>query len=268
MKILQRSVRGVCGLILFAACNFAPPPAWTQTTVPSPAAEQRQADEKQAQTDEKLARHYEKKADAKESQAHMEDRAAEESTSADSEVNVYRHSSMVHTLARMFGLSTEVTARIFEVLNFLILAIAVLWFVVRLLPKTLRSRRERIQKGLQDARFATEDANRRLQDVEQRLARLDSDIDALKHQAEHETAADEGRIRAAMEQEKDRLVHAAEQEIQSVGANAQRRLKSLAADLIVEYASHNVLLQPETDRSLVGRFVADLGNKSRGEGRN
>ena len=192
-----------------------------------------------------------------------------ESSSADNEVNVYRHSPMVHTLARMFGLSTETTARIFEVVNFLMLAVAVFWFVLRLLPKALCSRRERIQKDLQQARIATEDANRRLQDVEQRLARLDSEIGALQHQAEHETTADEARIRASMDEEKQRLVHAAEQEIQSVGANGQRRLKALAADLIVEYASQHVSLQVDEDRSLVSSFVAELDSKNRnGEGRN
>jgi len=270
MNISQRSWIRILSVVFLAAifCSTSHPSiAIAQSAAPTVA--QKQADEKQAQADEKEARADEKLAHTKESEARVEDRAAEESASADSEVNVYRHSAMVHTLAHMFGLSTETTARIFEVINFLILAVAVLWFVMRALPKTLRSRKERIQKNLQEAHIATEDANRRLQDVEQRLARLDSEIDALKHQAEHETSVDEARIRASMEEEKQRLIHAAEQEIQSVGANAQRRLKALAADLIVEYASHNVSLQPDADRSLISSFVSELGNKNRGsEGRN
>ena len=220
-----------------------------------------QADEKKARADEKLAR-------IEESKARVEDRAVEKSAAEDNEVNVYRHSPMVHTFARVFGLSVETTARIFECLNFLILAITVLWFVMRALPKVLRSRAERIQKNLQEARLATEDANRRLQDVEQRLARLDTEIDSLKSQAERETVADEARIRASMEEEQQRLVRAAEQEIASVGANAQRRLKTLAADLILEYATQHVSLDADADRFLVRSFVSDLGGKSRSAGRN
>lgn len=206
---------------------------------------------------------------AQRARTRVEDRAAKESVEEDSEVNIYRHSSMVKTLAHMFGLSTEVTARIFEIINFIILAAAILWFVLRALPKALRNRSEHIQKDLVNARQATEDASRRLQDVEQRLSRLDGEIASLKAQAEQQTVNDEARIRAAMEEEKERLVHAAEQEITSVSANAQRRLKTLAADLIVEYAAHHVSLDSDTDRSLIHSFVSELSsNGHKGEGRN
>ncbi len=191
------------------------------------------------------------------------DKAAAESASDDNAVNVYRHAPMVHTFARISGLPVETTARIFEFINFLILAIAVLWFVARALPKALRGRSARIQKNLVDARVATEDANRRLQDVEQRLAKLDTEIAGMKAQAEKETAADEIRIRTLMDEEQQRLVHAAEQEVLSVSANAQRRLKTLAADLILQYATQHVSVDTEADRSLVKSFVAELGSKGR-----
>ena len=189
--------------------------------------------------------------------------ASKESADADSEVNVYRHSAMVQSLAHTMGMSTEKTARIFEVANFLILAFAVLWFVAKALPKALRGRSARIQKNIVDARQVTDDANRRLQDVEQRLSKLDTVISSMKAQAERETTADEARIRATMDEERARLVHAAEQEIASVGANAQRRLKTLAADLILDYAAHHVSLDANADRAIVQSFVAELGSKSR-----
>ena len=189
--------------------------------------------------------------------------ASKESADADSEVNVYRHSAMVHSFAHTMGMSTEKTARIFEVVNFLILAFAVLWFVAKALPKALRGRSARIQKNIIDARQVTDDANRRLQDVEQRLSKLDTEISSIKAQAERETMADEARIRATMDEERARLVHAAEQEIASVGANAQRRLKTLAADLILDYAAHHVSLDANADRAIVQSFVVELGSKSR-----
>jgi F-type H+-transporting ATPase subunit b len=188
--------------------------------------------------------------------------------SAEDEVNVYRHSPMVQTLAHLFGQKVETTARIFEFVNFLILAIAVLWFLARALPKALRGRAERIQKNLQEARRATEDASRRLQEVEQRLSRLDEEIAAMRMQTEGQTAADEARIRAAMEAEKMRLVRAAEQEVQSASVSEQRKIQALAAGLIYESARKNLTLDAEADRALVQGFVAELDSKANGKGVN
>lgn len=188
--------------------------------------------------------------------------------SAENEVNVYRHSPMVQSLAHLFGQKVETTARIFEFLNFLILAVAVLWFLVRALPKALRGRAERIQKNLQEARRATEDASRRLQEVEQRLSRLDEEITAMRAQAESQTAADEVRIHAAMEQEKQRLIRAAEQEVQSASISEQRKIQALAAGWIYESAQRHLLLDADADRALVQSFVAELDGKASGKGAN
>ena len=188
-----------------------------------------------------------------------------EADSAEGEVNVYRHSPMVQTLAHLFGQKVETTARIFEFVNFLILAVAVLWFLARALPKALRGRAERIQKNLQEARRATEDASRRLQDVEQRLSRLDGEVAAMRAQVESQTATDEERIRAAMEAEKQRLIRAAEQEVLSASVNEQHKIQALAAGLIYESARKNLTLNAETDRALVQSFVAELDGKANGK---
>lgn len=186
--------------------------------------------------------------------------------SEDNDVNIYRHSPMVQSIAHLLRLPVETTARIFEAFNFLILAFAIFWFVLRALPKMLRERAERIQRDLQNARKATEDAQQRLQDVEQRLARLDAEIADLKSQAERETATDEARIRAAMEAEQQRMVHAAEQEVLSTSANAQRRLKSLTADLIVQYATQHVAPSTDVDHLLVRNFVSAIDKKEGKDG--
>lgn len=181
---------------------------------------------------------------------------------AEEGANVYRHSPMVHTLAGIFGLSVETTARIFEILNFFILMAAIVWFVARLLPKTLRSRTERIQNEMQRARTATENANRRLADVEQRLGRLDKEIAEIKIKAEQDTAAEEQRLRAAMEQEKQLILATAGQEIAVAGMNAQRQLKNFAAELAIEHAKRRIAVSADTDSLLINDFVADLTEKS------
>ncbi|MHB8301953.1 MAG: F0F1 ATP synthase subunit B family protein [Acidobacteriaceae bacterium] len=182
---------------------------------------------------------------------------------AQDNANVYRHSAMVQSLAHVFGLSTESMARIFESLNFLILMAAVVWFLARSLPKTLRTRRERIQNDIQQARVATEDANRRLADVEQRLARLDDEIQAMQVQTEQETAAEEQRLRAAMQEEKRRIVDAASQEVTVASMSAQRRLKNLAAELVIEHARRRISVSAANDRILVADFLADTATTKR-----
>lgn len=189
-------------------------------------------------------------------------------SSGDNDVNVYRHSPMVQSIARLLHLPVETTARIFEGINFLILAGTILWFTARLLPKMLRERKERIQRDLQNARKATEDAQQKLQDVERRLARLDAEIAGLKAQVEQQTAEDEARVRASMEAEKQRLVQAVEQETLSASANAQRRLRTLTADLIVQYATQHISPSTDEDRALVQDFIEGLENKANKNGGN
>src|SRR6202012_4827012 len=126
--------------------------------------------------------------------------------------------------------STETAAQIFEDINsgaLLGTILIVLWKVV---PKLFRSRSETLQRDLVGARIATEEANRRLAEVETRLQRLDSEIDAIRQQVEREAVQDEKRIHAAMESERERIVASAEQEIAAAQAAAQRDLKKFAAD--------------------------------------
>ncbi|MEO6964882.1 MAG: ATP synthase F0 subunit B [Acidobacteriaceae bacterium] len=172
--------------------------------------------------------------------------------------NVYRHSAMVHTLARTFGLSVETTSRIFETINFLILLAVILWFLARSLPRTLRSRTERIQNQLQQARTASEEAKRRMAAVEERLARLDSEIHAIRLQAQQEAQEKEKQLRAVLEQEKQSILDSSVKEIAAASNKAQNQLKRLTAELAIERAQHKIAVTPDADRSLVESFLTDL----------
>ena len=182
--------------------------------------------------------------------------------------NVYRHSAMVKKLAATFGLSVEATSRLFETINFVFLVILIVWGVVKILPKALRNRTERIRNEIEQARVATEDANRRLASVEERLSRLDHDIDVIRAQAEQETAVEEKRLRAALEQEKQTILDSAAQDISAATKNAQSQLKKLAADLVIEHAKRQIAISPETDQTLVAGFLHDVSEKHPGGGVN
>jgi F-type H+-transporting ATPase subunit b len=177
--------------------------------------------------------------------------------------NLYRHSAAVRAIARLLNVDVEIAARIFEYINFAVVALAILIPLAKVLPRAFRNRTEVIQKQLLDARTATEDANHRLSSVEHRLAKLDDEIEAIRRQMEQDSAADESRIKNAMEEERKRIVDAASHEIDAASLAAQRELKQVAAELAVNRAMGRLAMTPDLDRRLVDEFARDLGKERR-----
>jgi len=174
------------------------------------------------------------------------------------QMEAFRHSAAVQSLARHIGLSTETTARIIEDLNSGILIAAILWFLFRFVPKAFRKRNETLQKQLLDARLAAAEANERLAVVEERLSKLGIEIDAIREQTERDMVNDEKRIQESLEAERQRIIASAEQEIDAAGAAAQRDLKKFAAQLAVNRARQEIRLSPEDDRALIRSFGENL----------
>ena len=174
------------------------------------------------------------------------------------QMEAFRHSAAVQSLARILHLSTESTARIIEDLNSGILIGAILWFLFRFVPKVFRKRNETLQKQLLDARLAAAEANERLAVVEERLSKLGIEIDAIREQTERDMVNDEKRIQESLETERQRIIASAEQEIDAAGAAAQRDLKKFAAQLAVNRARQEIRLSPEDDRALIRSFGENL----------
>lgn len=197
-----------------------------------------------------------------------EAQSPEKSAQEKDENDAYRHSPMVTKLGGMMGMNPEQSATAFEITNFILLAVAVLYGLVKLVPGTLRARNSAIQKHLVDARTATEEASARLSNVESRLGKLDSEIAAMRAQAEQDSARDEARIKAAVEEEKKRILAAAEQEIASATVQAQKHLQQFAADLAIEQAARKLVVSAETDRLLVQSFAQRLAGDESKKGQN
>lgn len=184
------------------------------------------------------------------------------------ENEAYRHSPMVSKLGRMMGMNPEQSATAFEITNFMLLAVAVLYGLVKLVPGTLRARNTAIQKHLVDARTATEQASARLSNVESRLGKLDNEIAALRAQAEQDAVREEARIKAAAEEEKKRILAAADQEITSATMQAHKHLQQFAAELAIEQAARKLVVSAETDRLLVQSFAQRLTGDDSKKGQN
>ena len=191
--------------------------------------------------------------------------AAEEEPGDD----VYRHSASVKMVGNWLHMDKESAAVTFEYFNFAVLAGAVLFGLLKILPKTFRENRAKIQHQLIEARSATQQANERLTAIEQRLGRLDEEIAAISKQAEKDSVDDEARIKASMEAERQRIVDSASKDIAAAGNAAQRDLKRFAAGLAVDRATQRVALTDAEDRSLVQEFVQEFAQTiSHDRGRN
>jgi F-type H+-transporting ATPase subunit b len=170
----------------------------------------------------------------------------------------FLHSPSVQKIGAMLGMNKYQAATAFTVFNFLVLAIAVGFGLLKMLPKAFRSRSTNIQKQLVDARTATEEATARLSSVEARLSKLDEQIAGMRTQADADAARDEQRIKAAAEDEKAKILAAAEAEIQAATTLAQRQIQQYAAELAIEQAARKLIVTAETDRLLVESFAQRL----------
>jgi F-type H+-transporting ATPase subunit b len=202
------------------------------------------------------------------SEATPEAQSHEANKQEEDETEAFRHSAAVTAIGAKLGLNPEQAATAFTVGNFVVLAILVGWFLLKTLPKTFRDRNSAIQKNLIEARAATEDAGARLNSVEARLSKLDEQIAAMRTQAEKDSALDEQRIKASVEDEKRKILSTAEQEIAAATVQARRQIQQYAADLAIEQAAKKLVVSAEMDRLLVQDFARRLVGEVAKEGQN
>ncbi|MEG9436552.1 ATP synthase F0 subunit B [Edaphobacter sp. HDX4] len=184
-----------------------------------------------------------------------------------SDEEVFRHSAAVKSLGAKFGLDAEQAATAFSVVNFAVLALFVGWFLLKALPKTFRNRNAALEKHLVEARAASAEATSRLGSVEARLSKLDEQIATMRAQAEKDAQIEEQRMKASVEEEKQKILAAAEQDIAAASAQARRQIQQYAADLAIDQAAKKLVVSAETDRVLVQEFARRLGADTEG-GRN
>ena len=177
----------------------------------------------------------------------------------------FKHSGSVHLLARLTHLSDDAAYWLAVLINFAIVAAVIVWASKKNLPAVFRNRTASIQKSIEEARRASEDANRRLADIESRLSRLGDEIAQMRVTSEKEAAAEEERIKKAAEEDAKRIVESAEQEITAAAKAARRELTSYAADLAVTLAAKQIHVDAPTDQALVRRFASQLANGKGGK---
>lgn len=176
----------------------------------------------------------------------------------------FKQSASVRWLAKTLGLSILQAYWLSVLLNFAVIAGALWWAGRKYLPGIFRARTASIQTAMEEARKTSEEANRRLADIESRLGSLDTEIAGMRASAEAETAAEEERNKTAAAQDARKILEQAEQEIEAAAKTARRELTAYAADLAVSLAENRIKVDPETDQVLVRGFSQQLtGNGER-----
>lgn len=197
--------------------------------------------------------------------AHQSNEAAGEEKD---EMVEFKESASVQLIARMTGLNLRQSYWLSIVLNFVVIAALIAWASFKYLPGMFRDRSTAIQKAMQEAQMASEEARRRLADIESRLMKLDVEIAMMRDAAEKEGVAEEARIQAAAEEDARKIVASAQQEIAAAAKTARRQLTAYAADLAVGLARKQIRVDAATDQALVRDFAGQLGADDSGKGRN
>lgn len=175
----------------------------------------------------------------------------------------FKYSPTVKWFAKHLGMDPHTAYFVSLIINFTLLALF-FWVLLRgKVPAMFRSRTDSIQTAIREARAASAEATDRLKAVEARLSRLDSEVAGIRAEAEKQAVAEEQRIRAAAEEDKNRVVESAKMEIDAIARNARRDLKSYASTLAVDIAAKRIRVDEHSDQALVRDFVDQLGKDGR-----
>ena len=212
----------------------------------------------QAPAGEKSAAHESAQAASPNPAADRELASVSEAAGGD-ETAQFRRSKAVIWISHLIGISPEYGYWVFICLNFAIVAGFIYWASRSKLTQAFRARTAAIQKGIEEARRASAEANARLEQIQGRLAKLDSEVAEIRAAADADFSAEEQRIQQAAEADARRVIETAESEIAAAAKSARRELRTYAAELAVELAKKNIKVDAQTDAALVRGFVSQLG---------
>lgn len=179
------------------------------------------------------------------------------------EMEEFKHSASVRLVSRITGLNLQQSYWLCFIVNFAVIAALFVWAGRKYLPGMFRDRTAAIQRAMQEAQKASEEARRKLAEIETRLQKLDVEIGMMRDQAEKEGAVEEARIQTTAEEDARKIVASAEQEIAAAAKAARRQLTAHAAELAVGIAAKQIRVDAATDQALVRDFAAQLATSDK-----
>jgi len=144
-----------------------------------------------------------------------------------------------------------------RLLNFAILVGGLGYLLKTPVANYLARRAAEIRRDLVEAEELRASAGEQIAELDRKLQLLPGEIDALRARGTEEIAAEEARIRATAEADRERLVEQARREIDQQVRVARQELIREAADLAVGVAAERIRRQltPEGHLRLVNRYA-------------
>lgn len=146
-------------------------------------------------------------------------------------------------------------------INFGLLAIGLGYLASQHLPPFFAGRTEEIQKGIAEAQKLKSETEVKAAAMEQRMAKLGAEVEALRTQGKAEMASEGDRIRKETASSLAKLQANAESELESITKAARQELKNYSVQLAVAMAGDRIRARGGSDAGLFDRFVSDLEKK-------
>lgn len=153
---------------------------------------------------------------------------------------------------------------VFRWVNFAIVIGVIVYYAVKKGGPYFRGNAESIAEKVAEGARAREAAEQRKREIEEKLARLDGEIEHIRAAAKRDSEAELQRLRAAAREDAQRIEAAAQAEIAAAERASRLELKSLAARLTIERAESllKAEIDPENDAALVRAFVGDVAGRA------
>ena len=161
------------------------------------------------------------------------------------------HEGILPTIAKLF--------------NFAVLIGVLVYFLRTPIANYLRLRSTQIREALVTAAEMRQTATAQLEAIQQQLALLPSELEALKKRGVEDTAAEEARIAATAKAERARLLEQMRREIDMRLRVARRELTEHAAALAVQVAEDRIRRNITTDDQLrlLDRYTTQIAKEAR-----
>ena len=145
-------------------------------------------------------------------------------------------------------------------LNFALLAGGLGYVIRKNAGPYFATRSREIRKGMIEAEEARTEAEAKVAEVDQRLASLEAEIEALRRDARQEAEAEAERIQREAAGEMAKIQMRLAEEIAAAGKGARLELRRHAAEVALGLAEQKILarMSPEIQDRLVKSFVTHL----------
>jgi F-type H+-transporting ATPase subunit b len=149
---------------------------------------------------------------------------------------------------------------IFRWLNFAIVFGAIGYLAWKKGGPYFRAQAEEISRKIAEGARAREAAERQRQEVQAKLANIESEIATIRAESKRDADAEAQRLRSLAREEAQKIERAAQAEIVAAERAARMELKTLAARMAVERAEALVRkeLTPKSEAALFQAFVQEL----------